>query len=235
MKVFYFKMGCLIFCLSLLSSLSNATTTQYQFVTSSGFSFQNSTQSQELETLMGGADYLNGLSSSGTFSYVTPDSAEFIIKDTETEFIYYSPSINVDVDFNGRNFSAADGAVGAINAVEVAPGFWLKIMFLDVYAPESFGYFFGNYQLTGISFDKVYVAPLTGEPAPSEINAFPLSGINIHYNFSGPDDLNHNLTASIAITDVRVSAVPVPAAAWLFGSALIGLFGLNRKNQLLNK
>ena len=28
-----------------------------------------------------------------------------------------------------------------------------------------------------------------------------------------------------------VSEIPVPAAAWLFGSALVGLIGINRKRQ----
>lgn len=31
--------------------------------------------------------------------------------------------------------------------------------------------------------------------------------------------------------DVSISAVPIPAAAWLFGSALIGLFGVKRQKQ----
>jgi hypothetical protein len=30
-------------------------------------------------------------------------------------------------------------------------------------------------------------------------------------------------------TSYRIAAVPVPAAGWLFGSALIGLFGIKRK------
>ena len=33
--------------------------------------------------------------------------------------------------------------------------------------------------------------------------------------------------------DISVSAVPVPAAAWLFGGALISLFGANRRKSVL--
>jgi len=33
--------------------------------------------------------------------------------------------------------------------------------------------------------------------------------------------------------DIAVSAVPVPAAAWLFGGALISLFGANRRKNVL--
>ena len=42
---------------------------------------------------------------------------------------------------------------------------------------------------------------------------------------SKPESFN-----SWAVRDGDVSSVPVPAAAWLFGSALIGLVGIKRKN-----
>ena len=63
------------------------------------------------------------------------------------------------------------------------------------------------------------------------------------YTFSGFTDLvavewtqispfhqfdNINLTSG----DNGTSAVPVPAAIWLFGSAALGFFGLRRKNQI---
>ncbi len=34
--------------------------------------------------------------------------------------------------------------------------------------------------------------------------------------------------------DLQVSAVPVPAAVWLFGSGLLGLIGFNRRKQTLS-
>lgn len=40
-------------------------------------------------------------------------------------------------------------------------------------------------------------------------------------------DLNNN-SASLEVT---ISAVPIPAAAWLFGSGLIGLVGMARRNK----
>ncbi|MBT5890853.1 MAG: VPLPA-CTERM sorting domain-containing protein [Chromatiales bacterium] len=36
----------------------------------------------------------------------------------------------------------------------------------------------------------------------------------------------------MTISEVTVTAVPVPAAVWLFGSALIGLTGLRRTRKL---
>ena len=37
--------------------------------------------------------------------------------------------------------------------------------------------------------------------------------------------------SSLPSSSVAVSAVPLPAAAWLFGSALLGFTGLNRRKQ----
>jgi len=36
-----------------------------------------------------------------------------------------------------------------------------------------------------------------------------------------------------SLTISEVSAVPVPAAAWLFGGALVSLFGANRRKNVL--
>ncbi|WP_101757926.1 VPLPA-CTERM sorting domain-containing protein [Oceanicoccus sp. KOV_DT_Chl] len=50
----------------------------------------------------------------------------------------------------------------------------------------------------------------------------------------GSTNFQTTITGSGIIIDtnlITVSSVPVPAAAWLFGSALIGLFGLKRKNN----
>jgi hypothetical protein len=34
-------------------------------------------------------------------------------------------------------------------------------------------------------------------------------------------------------TSLSITAVPVPAAAWMFGSALLGLIGVNRRKSAL--
>ena len=43
---------------------------------------------------------------------------------------------------------------------------------------------------------------------------------------------NINLTSADVNNGGNPSAVPLPAAAWLFGSAALGFFGLRRKNQV---
>jgi hypothetical protein len=225
-KIFSLKASLLILSLALSSSLLNAATTDYQFTTTSGFSFQDPAQSQELEALMGGADYLSGLSSSGSFSYTTPDSALVVWKDVDGEFIYHAP-INIEADFDGRHFSVAYGAIGSINLAEVYPGGWLQLIFLQGSLAESIDYSFGDYQLTSVSVNNVFVLSQMDEPVASEVDTFLADnsfGCSVQYAFSGPDDSGHYLTANIV-----VSAVPVPAAAWLFGSALVGLIGIKRQ------
>lgn len=55
-------------------------------------------------------------------------------------------------------------------------------------------------------------------------------GTTLSGTYGGPtDDLSHGL--SHANLYGRVSEVPVPAAAWLFGSGLIGLAGIARKRK----
>jgi len=41
------------------------------------------------------------------------------------------------------------------------------------------------------------------------------------------------VAGSLNISAAAVSAVPVPAAAWLFGGALMSLFGANRRKSVL--
>ena len=52
---------------------------------------------------------------------------------------------------------------------------------------------------------------------------------NWGFTVYGPNVWPTDLAAQGNIQITNVSAVPVPAAAWLFGSALIGLVGINRK------
>jgi hypothetical protein len=40
-----------------------------------------------------------------------------------------------------------------------------------------------------------------------------------------------NSTCTAVFDNVDVDPVPIPAAVWLFGSGLMGLFGLSRKRR----
>jgi len=56
------------------------------------------------------------------------------------------------------------------------------------------------------------------------MSSFCMTGINTGGTMSG---------TPLSLTISEVSAVPVPAAAWLFGGALMSLFGANRRKNIL--
>jgi len=75
---------------------------------------------------------------------------------------------------------------------------------------------------TGVINDSETIFRLTGEQASDSRNSVSTIDSSMH-----PDTYNYFVGSFL----VRPSAVPIPAAAWLFGSALIGLVGLKRKKQ----
>ena len=82
-------------------------------------------------------------------------------------------------------------------------------------------------QLSGTLLPGSYILALT------QFNFFP-SSINSTFNGGLGSGVNWSVTfigADDAIITARdgVSAVPVPTAAWLFGSAMLGLIGFRRK------
>ena len=60
------------------------------------------------------------------------------------------------------------------------------------------------------------------------------TGLNLIYQYIGPqddfiDELRLDFGNFFLVDDLELNAVPVPAAAWLFGSGLMALFGLARR------
>ena len=109
----------------------------------------------------------------------------------------------------------------------------------------------GNYmeQVFGLGFDLNLLqdANIVTENEAQGSDLFSISGLNafnylaVHYGsnelffqFSTPitgftlTGLTNGLSNYRTYTD-GISEVPVPAAAWLFGSALLGLMGLRRR------
>lgn len=84
----------------------------------------------------------------------------------------------------------------------------------------------GNLGLASISKgeDFVLVQPVTGEGI--SFNFLLLAGQTYFFDIVG-EALGKPLTSTLT-----VSAVPIPAALWLFAPALMGFFGLRRKAQL---
>ena len=71
---------------------------------------------------------------------------------------------------------------------------------------DSYGY----YGFTGITFDRVMMAAVSPDTTI---------------------ELNLDTTIGFTLIDNLQFATPVPAAVWLFGTALIGLFGFNKRRK----
>ena len=85
----------------------------------------------------------------------------------------------------------------------------------------------GDYQFSGIDIAKFYV----GSTYIVEIN---LATVPSGFIATTPTSLFFNSLGSstpISTADFGFQAVPVPAAAWLFGSGLLGLLGAARSKR----
>ncbi|MEM8843974.1 MAG: hypothetical protein AAGB35_02930 [Pseudomonadota bacterium] len=57
------------------------------------------------------------------------------------------------------------------------------------------------------------------------------SGLTDGASSEGPEDINFDTSTDPQITYAIFTPVPVPAAVWLMGSALVGLVGLSRRTK----
>lgn len=69
--------------------------------------------------------------------------------------------------------------------------------------------------------------PLPGVTPPTGVTSFDADALG-EYNFGIEVRQNGQAIGAVAM-DVQVEAVPIPAAAWLFGSALLGLGAIKRR------
>ena len=60
----------------------------------------------------------------------------------------------------------------------------------------------------------------------------PAAAGNLRYLVFGlSEHANTATNSAVGIDNIKVSAVPVPAAVWLFGSAMLGMIGMRRRHQ----
>lgn len=103
--------------------------------------------------------------------------------------------------------------------------------------------------LTNGSLDTIYGFPSTYESGSGHfestlfsddlsLNGIDFEGYNItsiHWtidSFLIESDKNYRTTISSSISIYGTAVVPIPPALWLFGSGLLGLFGISRRKKL---
>lgn len=89
---------------------------------------------------------------------------------------------------------------------------------------------FDKSTMTGLTSQMVY-GDCTAEGLMMPLMTGPLCMTGYGTNMMNGGSMG-GYTQSLSITEV--AAVPVPAAAWLFGGALISLFGANRRKSVLS-
>ena len=140
-----------------------------------------------------------------------------------TLFIYDTgPAIRVDLHLTTENIWVPDGG-GSL-------GYWTTSaspMILDESSPEPWGNLNlvadgltpFNDEVKTLVYDWELINSIASNYDNFYIDQNPFPGMQYEFNINGNDPL------------VSVSSVPVPAAIWLFGSGVIGLIGLARKNS----
>jgi hypothetical protein len=92
--------------------------------------------------------------------------------------------------------------------------------------------FDGNQEvyLTGYSQTSGFLSMLIGDYVPHADDIFGLTTLNFSSEWSDLEYINiETEIAIVQLDNILVSQVPVPAAVWLFGSALAGLGWMRRK------
>jgi hypothetical protein len=80
-------------------------------------------------------------------------------------------------------------------------------------------------------YDAIGIAPVISDTLLSTLGIDSLGTRNIHLRVSDIFGATSVTTAQLEVLDASLKPVPVPAAAWLFGSGLIGLVGVARRKS----
>lgn len=143
-------------------------------------------------------------------------------------------STQTSATFTNRPNAAADTTVSGFNMNSLIYNFHLSAVSDDIFDMGVGS--FGSGEFSGLSSSGArfllasdvfgadgFAALPTGWTASQLLN--PVIG-EVFY-FSAPNFESYDLT----VTAYSVSTVPVPAAAWLFGSGLLGLVGVARRKK----
>jgi hypothetical protein len=132
----------------------------------------------------------------------------------------------------GCNPSSGGGDSQDSFIVEVGSGYQIDSLFVttsNVSGPDAFSASFGAYTSSFATVAADYFLPLGSTTSNLVLTAigpgeYSLSMFGQTANAEGAYSLDYTI-------QMNVSAIPVPAAAWLFGSGLVGLIGISRRRK----
>lgn len=162
----------------------------------------------------------------------------FTLFGTEAENAIFDSAISpVDVNTNGTDIFGWCGDCGVIQQIVLFAGYadpevpfnLLSFQATDLLFPDELGtHTGGDLVITG---ETIYGDPVEEIFDLSDAWAtytLPSTFTDLEYVIFNTTDVD---VRSLGIDNIVVEAVPVPAAAWLFGSGLIGLIGIARRKK----
>jgi len=200
-----------------------------------------------VEALSGGGSSYTGTIDGVAFTLSTSDGDIRFDKDKgydgtlNTGCLSGPGPLECNKDGTGRRIG--DGA--GIDNDEITEGQTLNLIFhTDVYITslDFLDLYVGSgteqaiVSIDGAIFDPVIATETSRQGGYANLNLLSLGGpiLGRHIALtatSGNDDFRDDSDNDYAFAGVEVSAVPIPAAAWLFGTALIGLVGFSKRRK----
>lgn len=206
------------------AAVASAAPVQYQVTGTHAIEFDGS------HAPIGLNDYLfaNGTSIGLTFSYDASGAANgsSYFYAPYGSFTLYNSAANFVGSVAGHQFGATTGATGTLNDASPVPG----------YVFDGVVNVAGNVDNAGTSYGSGFQGFTIGGYTLVGFNFYTLSGSNYLSSLALPGQLSNGGETAIVLTFVdgnnvarnavftaNIAAVPVPAAAWLFASGLLGL------------
>lgn len=121
-----------------------------------------------------------------------------------------------------------------INLINITGAAWSNLTIeyntIDPYASVQLGLSVLDTGGSTATIDEILSNSVTGAPSGLALSFAPPESSFVNIVGSANRTDLYNLTSPYSIT-ISTSAVPVPAAVWLFGSGLIGLMGFARRKK----
>ena len=170
-----------------------------------------------------------------SLSTLTPtvnDGDSFTLDVSGTEFATGVSGFNISLTWDAAILQLVDPSLAALTASAASNGF--EVAFTASTTPGQLHFVASTFSLTppaGPALDLFSLDFTTLAPSPGTIVASALGTTGGEWTDALGAQILGIDYATAGTATVAVSAVPVPAAVWLFGSGLIGLAGIARRSN----